>query len=378
MTTRTRLHKPTARRLRNIARYCTTLLLAVSATAALSLPVAAAEPTFQPDGIPPGQFSTDSVHPEKKREYFLAIFGGSTQGVYYYVASAICEAMRARYEEHHIRCVPLRSQGAGSNRNLMNQGRAQMAIVQSDTNYFAATGENPMPAARSVVSLHNELGVLVATGKSGINSPMDLRNHRVNIAARDSVAHALWTEYLEALDIKEQDFSEVLTFPQDVNYQGLCGNYIDAFGLWSGHPVPALVDTLERCDARVLGMWHPDVAKLLAKREYYFRGTLPAGTYPGQDQPLDSYGIKASLIAHEQTLPYIVYWVTRVLIENVDFLRTRHPALANLDADEMFQLGNFLPPHAGAANYWRESGRMRGADATVASPADSPATPPAR
>lgn len=351
------------------------MTLLLTTLAALCLPLSAAEPPFQPDGIPPGQFSNDSVHPEKAREYFLAIFGGSTQGVYYYVASAICEAMRARYDEHHIRCVPLRSQGAGSNRSLMNQGRAQMAIVQSDTNYFAATGENPMPAARSVVSLHNELGVLVASGASGIHSPMDLRNHRVNIAARESVAHLLWTEYLDALAIREQDLGEVLTFPQDVNYQGLCGNYIDAFGLWSGHPVPALVDTLERCDAKVLGMWHPEVDKLLAKREYYFRGTLPAGTYPGQEQPLDSYGIKASLIAHEKTLPYIVYWVTRVVMENVDFLRTRHPALAHLDADEMYRLGNFLPPHQGAARYWRESGRLSAEDAV---PADAPASPAAR
>lgn len=324
----------------------------------LSLSAAGAELPFQPDAVPHGQFSDNTVHPDKPREYFLAIFGGSTQGVYYYVASAICKAMHARYEEHHIRCVPLRSQGAGSNRSLMNQGRAQMAIVQSDTNYFAATGEYPMPSARSVVSLHNELGVLVVAGDSGIKSPMDLRNHRVNIAARESVAHELWTEYLDVLGIKEQDLSEALTFSQDVNYQGLCDDYIDAFGLWSGHPVAALVDTLNRCDAKVLGMWHPKVAELLAKREYYFRGTLPANVYPGQDQPLDSFGIKASLIAHEETLPYIVYWVTRVVIENVALLRTLNPALVNLDADEMYKLGNFLPPHEGAARYWRESGRL--------------------
>lgn len=348
--------RTTRTRLRRLARRAACIVL----TAACLVPAGAtaADPPFQPDGIPQRQFSTDSFDPTKPREYFLAIFGGSTQGVYYYVASAICEAMRARYEEHRIRCVPLRSQGAGSNRALMNHGRAQMAIVQSDTNYYAATGENPIRGARSVVSLHNELGVLVTRGKSRIRSPLDLRGQRVNLAPKDSVANMLWAEYLDVLGIQQQDFREVANFPQDVNYQGLCGDYIDAFGLWSGHPVPALVDAIERCDARVLGMWHPDVARLLTKREYYFRGELPPGVYPGQDEPLVSYGIKASLIAHEKTLPYIVYWVTRIVIEDVAFLRTRHPALAHLDAQEMFALGNFLPPHEGAMRYWRESGRL--------------------
>src|SRR5690606_6746590 len=91
-------------------------------------------PPFQPDGVPPRQFISGDANCTVPTEYFVAIFGGSTQGVCYYAASAICNAMRRRFDEHRIRCVPLRSQGAGSNRTLMNLGRAQMAIVQSDTN----------------------------------------------------------------------------------------------------------------------------------------------------------------------------------------------------------------------------------------------------
>jgi uncharacterized protein len=277
--------------------------------------------------------------------------------VYYYVASAICATLRARYEEHRIRCVPLRSQGAGSNRSLMNHGRAQMAIMQSDTNYYAASGEIPIPGARSVVSLHNELGVLAVAGNSNIGSPHDLRGRRINLAPKESAAHMQWSEYLESLGITEKDFKQVHRYPQDLNPEGLCGKYIDAFGLWSGHPSRTITAAIERCGARLLGMWHPDMTPLLAKRQYYFRGELPPNVYPGQDRPLESYGIKASLIAHESTLPYIVYWVTRVLIENVDVLRTRHPALAHLDTRKMQTHGNFLPFHEGAARYWHESGR---------------------
>lgn len=325
-------------------------------------------PAFQPDGVPPRQFITSDINDAMPSEYFVGIFGGTTQGVYYYAASAICKAMRKRFNEHRIRCVPLRSQGAGSNRTLMNLGRAQMAIVQSDTNYYAADGEVPMPGARSVVSLHDELGVLVVTNRSRIYHPESLRGKRLNLGAPGSAAREVWDEYLGALGLGLDDLERIYEFPQDVNYEGLCDGYIDAFALWTGHPVPALATTLERCNARLVGNWHPGVQKLLERRPYYFRGTLPAGTYPGQNKALDSYGVKASLIAHEKTLPYIVYWVTRIIIEDYALLRTLHPVLAAIDPETMRTQGNFLPSHEGALRYWRERGFMAGSPSGMPEP----------
>lgn len=321
-----------------------------------ALPCSAAEPVFRPDGIPANQASANHSNADGPKEYYLSIYSGSTSGVYYYVASALCETLRARYEEHHIHCAPFRSQGVGSNRGLMNQGRAQFAIVQSDTNYYAATGEIPMPGARSVVSLHDEMGILIVSKRSHIAEPQDLKYKRVNLGPKESAARALWSEYLDSLGLAEKDISKAVAFAQDLNYQGICDNYIDVFALWSGHPVPILTDVIERCNLTVVGMWHPGIEKLLGKRKYYFHSELPPKVYPGQNEPLVSYGIKASLIAHEKADPYIVYWLTRVIIENIDFLRTQHPTLAHLKAQDMFALGNFLPTHEGAARYWREIG----------------------
>lgn len=321
-----------------------------------TLPCSAAEPVFRPDGIPAKQISAYQAKIDGSKQYYLSIYSGSTSGVYYYVASAICEALRARFDEHYIHCAPFRSQGVGSNRGLMNQGRAQFAIVQSDTNYYAATGEIPIPGARSIVSLHDEMGILIVSKRSRIAKAQDLKDKRVNLGPKESAARALWSEYLDSLDLTEKDIAKAVAFAQDLSYQGICDNYIDAFALWSGHPVPILTEVIKRCNLTVLGMWHPGIDKLLEKRKYYFQSELPLNVYPGQSEPLISYGIKASLIAHEKADPYIVYWLTRVIIENIDFLRTQHPTLTHLKTHDMFSLGNFLPMHEGAARYWREIG----------------------
>lgn len=318
---------------------------------------------YEPDAIPRAQYmKLDSEammmpsDPNKSKEYFLAIYSGSTRGTYFYIASALCKAIEASYAQHRIHCVPLRSQGVSSNVELMNQGRAQFIIVQSDTNYYANQGKIHLPGGRSVMSLHDELGLMVVRSDSGIEKPADLLGKRINLGPEGTASRALWDEYLDSQGFKPSDFEQVFSVSQDVNQQGLCGGFIDAYGLWIGHPTLSIEKAIEDCGARVVGMWSPETAKLLEKHDFFFREEIPAGTYVGQDSPIESYGFKASLVAYQKADPYIVYWAVRSVRENLAMLREQHPALASAEAMDMFEKGNFLPFHAGAAKYWREIG----------------------
>lgn len=321
---------------------------------------------YQPDAIPRYQYmkvdensTLTPTAPNKPKEYFLAIYSGSTRGTYFFIASALCRALDASFAQHHIHCVPLRSEGVSNNISLMNQGRAQFIIVQSDTNYYAANKKIDLPGGRSVMSLHDELGLLAVGADSGIHEPADLRGKRANLGPEGTASRALWEEFLGAQGIGLRDLSNVFSVALDLNAQGLCGGYIDAFGLWIGHPVATIARAVEDCNARVVGMWSPGTEKLVEQRGFYFRGEIPAATYANQKQPVISYGFKASLIAYQRVDPYIVYWLVRSVEENLDLLRKQHPALASVNGRDMFEKGNFLPFHEGAARYWREVGLLK-------------------
>lgn len=321
---------------------------------------------YQPDAIPLHQYmkvedssTITPTDPEKPKDYFLTIYSGSTRGTYFYIASALCQAVHAEFAKHHIHCVPLRSQGVLDNVSLMNQGRAQFIIVQSDTNYYAATGKIKMPGGRSVMSLHDELGLLAVRPDSGIKKPADLRGKRINLGPEGTAARALWKEFLDAQGIGLNGVGHIFSVTPDLNAQGLCGGYIDAFGLWIGHPVSTIARAIEDCNAQVVGMWSPETAKLVQQRSFYFRGEIPAGTYANQTKTITSYGFKASLIAYQRVDPYIVYWLVKSVEENLGLLRKLHPALASVNGREMFEKGNFLPFHRGAARYWREVGWLK-------------------
>lgn len=322
---------------------------------------------YKPDAIPLSQYRPDTIgvsgltnqvnltskDKTHDREFYLAIYSGSTTGVYFRVAGKICELMQRTFAEHHIHCVPLRSQGVASNVQLMKDGRAQVAIVQSNTNWNAANGVSPIPGARSVMSLHDEMGLLVVRKDAGIHSVADLRGKRLNLGPEGSASRALWDQLLDAYGMSEKDLKRVYGVAQDYNEIGICDNYIDAFGLWIGHPAIPIRETLENCDAEIVGMSGPQTDELIRKNGYFFKQTLPAGAYPGQKKAVQSYGFKASLIAYQPASPYVIYWLTRIVRENVALLRTLDPALYSLNTTDFEAKGNFLPFHRGAACYWK-------------------------
>ncbi|WP_316978809.1 TAXI family TRAP transporter solute-binding subunit [Shumkonia mesophila] len=329
-------------------------------------PLAVGQLSYKPDAIPRSQYMEvlggDALQPSttgQARDYFVAIYSGSTIGVYYYVASAICRAMEKNFAKHRIHCVPLRSLGVASNVSLMEQGRAQFVIVQSDTNYYASKGQIALPGGHSVMSLHNELGAMAVGRESGILGPADLRDKRVNLGSEGTASRALWLEFLAAQGLAIGDLEQAFSVTQEYNVMGLCGDYIDAFGLWIGHPAAPFRDAAEICGARIVGMASPGTDKLLGERSFYFHGEIPANTYPDQQEPVRSYGFKASLIAYQPVDPYLVYWVTRSVVEEIQTFRSAHPSLSAVKTREMFEQGNFLPFHPGAARYWREIGWLR-------------------
>lgn len=343
---------------------CRSLLLlvwAVLCPAMASAQQADGDLPYRPDTIPVEQYSPNALEQRyisdprsRPHDRYLAIYGGSTAGVYFRIAGALCAVMEHSFDQHGIRCAPLRSGGVGSNVQLMREGRAQVMIVQSDTNYQAANGELNLPGARSLMSLHNEAGVLVVRRGSGIGGPRDLPGKRINLGPIGSASNALWQEYLASLGLAEADFRRVYAIPQDINRDALCGDTIDVFGLWIGHPAPVIDNILALCDADLVGMWDSALAGLLEQKRYLFRQTIPAGTYARQQAPLSTYGIKASLVAYERLDADIAYWLVRAVAENLDVFRAQHPALAHLQLEEMVADGNFLPFHEGAARYWRE------------------------
>ena len=63
----------------------------------------------------------------------------------------------------------------------------------------------------------------------------------------------------------------------------------------------------------------------------------------------------AELVSSAEIADDLVYDVVRTVFENLDVLRSAHPALSGLDATAMLE-GLSAPLHSGAARYYQEQG----------------------
>jgi len=69
--------------------------------------------------------------------------------------------------------------------------------------------------------------------------------------------------------------------------------------------------------------------------------------------------VLATVVTSAKTSPETVYQVTRALFENFDEFKKLHPALANLNPQNMVKDGLSAPLHEGAARYYKEKGWIK-------------------
>jgi TRAP transporter TAXI family solute receptor len=85
------------------------------------------------------------------------------------------------------------------------------------------------------------------------------------------------------------------------------------------------------------------------------RAEIPAGTYEGIDEPVNSIGASTVLIVNEDMSEDDAYAITKALIENVDALKAVHGAVRGLTVERMSQVAG-IEMHPGAARAFAEAG----------------------
>jgi TRAP transporter TAXI family solute receptor len=102
-------------------------------------------------------------------------------------------------------------------------------------------------------------------------------------------------------------------------------------------------------------------ALALLKNKYgYQEGTMPPGTFTGQDRPVRLVTFPTGLYAHRSLPEPVAYTVTKALVENMERLRTQFKSMAVLTRESAVKPENLIAPlHPGAERYYREAGMIR-------------------
>jgi hypothetical protein len=136
----------------------------------------------------------------------------------------------------------------------------------------------------------------------------------------------------------------------------LCQNRIQAMIYTVGHPNPSVAHAASACNSRIVEVTGPEIDRLIEENPFYARVVVPGGLYPGNPDPVSTFGVKATVVASSDLDADTVYQIVKAVFENLDRLGAMHPAFAGLDPKKMISEGLSAPLHEGARRYYIERG----------------------
>ena len=312
--------------------------------------------------ITAGTLALGAIPAAQAQQKFITIGTGGVTGVYYAAGGAICRLVNKDRAKHGIRCSVESTGGSVFNVNTIKAGELDMGVTQSDVQYNAVKGVGPFQKdgafrdLRAVFALHPEPVTVLARKEVNAKSFADFKGKRFNVGNPGSGTRATAEELLAAMGWKMSDFSLASELKADEHGPALCDGKIDGFLYLVGHPSANIQDPTTVCGAKLVSVTGPAVDKLVKEKPYYAKATIPAGLYPGNDQPTQTYGVLATMVSSSKVPAETIYQVTRAVFENFDEFKKLHPALANLDPKNMVKDGLSAPLHDGAVKYYKEKG----------------------
>ncbi len=292
----------------------------------------------------------------------VTIGTGSVSGIYYQAGRAICRLVNAGTDDHGIICGPKTSPGSIYNLEQIREGGLEIGLAQSDWQHHAYKGSARFNAAgpdsnlRSLFSLHGEPFTVVARVDSGIREFDELRGKRVNIGNPGSGQHATMGVVMAAKGWDKSVFSLANELPASQQSMALCQNRIQAMIYTVGHPNPSVAHAASACRALIVEVKGAEIDRLVDNNPFYAYIQVPGGLYAGNPDAVDTFGVKATLVASSTLDPETVYQVVKAVFENLERMGEMHPAFADLEPEKMISEGLSAPLHEGARRYYIERG----------------------
>ena len=286
----------------------------------------------------------------------LSIATGGTGGVYFVYGGGIAEQISQNLEGFEAAAES--TSASVDNMTLIGNEDSDIAFALADTASDAVQGresfEEPVPA-QALAQLYDNYTQVVALEGSGIRTIEDLRGKRVSLGSPNSGTEVIALRILEAAGINPDSDIERQPLSVEDSVAAIRDGTIDAF-FWSGGLPTSSVTDLATSDPLVLLPTAEYTDALREKYgEAYKEAPIPAGTYEGFDEEVQTIAVPNFLVVNESMDEETAYQVTKLLFDRKAELERVHPEARNLDLERARNVAP-LELHPGAQRYFDEAG----------------------
>jgi len=130
--------------------------------------------------------------------------------------------------------------------------------------------------------------------------------------------------------------------------------HIDAWEAFINPPASAVAQVLMARSGNLIGL-EKSLRDVLKQKWGYVDFVIPAGTYKGQDEPIETIGLSMVVFARDDVPENVAYLMAKTVAEMKDKLVKVNAAFKKWEP-EMMSKGFGIDTHPGALKYYRERG----------------------
>lgn len=248
-----------------------------------------------------------------------------------------------------------RATGTNENARMLQEGEAELAMIQTDFAYLAyntGIGDPPEPhrKLRGVAVLYAVPLHVIATKASGIRSIRDLRGKRVSVGPAGTRSEYTAKKTLEGVGLSFDDFDARRMTDQEAARE-LREGKLDAVLARGNDPAPNVQEIMKVPGLRLIPLSRSEIQQIRSHHPFLHSVTIAAGIY-GDHPDVETVGVDNLMACRDDLPEELVYWITRTLFESMPGLARSLPSLRQIDLEQIH--ASPIPLHPGAARFYRE------------------------
>ena len=293
-----------------------------------------------------------------RAETFINILTGGTSGVYYPLGVALSKVYSNNISGLRIQVQSTKA--SVENLNLLQKGRGEIAFALGDSVKLAWEGNKEagfrrkLDKLRAVAAIYPNYVQIVASRDSNISRLEDLKGARVSVGAPKSGTELNARAIFDLAGLTYSDLRKTEYLPFSESVELIKNRQIDATLQSAGLGVASIRDLASSIDITLVPIPNSFADKLGPP---YSAAEIPANTYKGQLQAVETLAVKNVLVTHSGVDEDIIYEMTKQLFENLPALVAAHKAAAGIKKEGALK-GLPIPLHPGAERYYKDVGLL--------------------
>ena len=297
-----------------------------------------------------GDASSDGDKPA--RGNVIMTFGTADTGGSMYPAGAAVSQVWTNNVQG-VKCNTQTSTGSFQNCQDVSTGEVDVAVATSDVvlNAYNGTGKfadiGKLDNLRVIGAVYTSVLSGVALKSSGLTYIHELLGKRVAVGPAASATENATLAAFDVMGIDSSNTSlENLGLGDGADSVG--DGILDAAFGFAGLPIGGQLNLAATKEIQVLDMTQEEIDKVLAGNAAYIQTKIPAGTYTGQDNDANTFGVKCLIIVTADMDADLVYDLCKAMNEHTEELAAGNALLKDMTDPSFLCTQMPIPLHDGA------------------------------